>query len=258
MSAGLDFDDAPHLPGTGSPNIVTSTPLMKKVRGAVKSLSTHKGIVVIDGKPGNGKTFVAYRAARDLDLPVFALDLTGETSVNRMFARLYQSITGEFPKGMPLYVLGYEIESLLEAAEAMLIVDECQWADRRLLRVLRATYDHASAQRFILVLVGQGIGRVLIAKEPGLASRVSRSITAGPIPKDQLTATLAEYHPLFANRSPETIGTIEAWAKGNWRNWAHVLEAALAFGVSADAGISSKDAQSIRHFIGKLDFGDAA
>lgn len=135
----------------------------------------------------------------------------------------------------------------------MLVVDECQWADRRLLRVLRATYDHALATRFLLVLVGQTIGRVLREKEPGLASRVSRSITASPIEKRKLVATLGEYHPIFANTTAETILSLEKWASGNWRRWAQILEAALSIGLSAEGGIGSGNAADIRRLIGDLD-----
>lgn len=252
MTATSAFETTLHLPGTEGANVVYSTPLMKRVRASVRLLSSHKGIIVIDGKPGNGKTFVANVAAREVNLPCFRLDLTGETSVNRMFGRLYEAITGEYPKGMPLFLLGPEIESLLDQAEAMLIVDECQWADRRLLRVLRATYDHARSQRFLLVLVGQRIGRVLTAKEPGLASRVSRSVEASPIKPSNLVATLREYHPVFANTSPETIVRLEEWAKGNWRRWAHVLEAAIALNIDSTTGISPASVSHIRQLIGDL------
>lgn len=62
-----------------------------------------------------------------------------------MLSRLWHAVTGEFPHGAMTYRLGHDIIDVLSERDAVLIVDEAQWADRRLLRMLRSIYDRVGS-----------------------------------------------------------------------------------------------------------------
>lgn len=241
--------DHRHLAGTTTAADV-DTPLVKQVRASVATLQDKKGVVVIDGPNGVGKTFSVSRAAESGDLPCYWLDLTGETSISIMYAKLYKAITGEFPGPMKQYVLGQEIQNLLSAGEAMLVIDEAQWAPTRLLRAARSTFDQ-TAGPFVLVLLGHGLTHKIAAREPGLDSRTSRRITATALTAKGLTTALGAYHPIFENSEPTVIASIDKWARGNWRRWAQTLEVALT--LSLHGGITKADLKHIAGLLGQTD-----
>lgn len=236
-----------HLPGTDGANAV-DTPLMTLAESALRSLSARDGVVVVQGKAGMGKTFAVDAAAGRVGRTLYWVDLTGETNLTAMYARLWHEVTGTFPVGTRAYQLGHDLIDVLSERDCVLVIDEAQWADRRLLRTARSIYDRVGNQpdregrHFGLVLVGQNLDRVIKAKEPGLWSRTSRNIKAPSLAPRKLAATLGQYHELFRSTDPRVIADLYDTAKGNWREWAHILEAALSLGFDPAEGLDSRKA----------------
>lgn len=239
-----------HLPGTDGANEV-ATPLVKVVDAALRSLSERDGVVVVQGKAGMGKTFAVDAVANRMGRTLYWLDLTGETNLTAMYARLWHEVTGEFPRGTRAYQLGHDLIEMLSEEDCVLVIDEAQWADRRLLRTARSIYDRVGSQpdregrRFGLVLVGQNLDRVIRAKESGLWSRTSRNIKAPSIHHKRLVEVLSEYHPLFANTDRDVVHDLYKSACGNWRDWAHILETALSLGFPPEQGIDARQARIV-------------
>lgn len=238
-----------HFAGTEDADYVL-TPLVQQTQEAIGSLQKHRGVVVIDGPAGRGKTFTVDAAAHAIAHKPYWLDLTGNSSLVGMYAGLLHEITGEFPRTTRAWEMGHEVNELLSTQDCMLVIDEAQWAPHTLLRTVRSIYDQRDAD-FGLVLVGQGVADRLRKKEPGLASRTGRVVRAGSIPAKRIHPTMAAYHPLFANTDSTVIVTLNHHARGDWREWALILQTAKDIGIDPKKGMAEREARVIVGIIGK-------
>lgn len=201
------------------------------------------GILLTEGPPGRGKSFAVDLAAARLGLPTYWVDMPHRPKGNETLVRVYKAITGwDPPPRTRHWALTDDVVSLLEGDRCALVIDESQNVDRESLRVLRYVHDRRST-RFVLVLVGVDLRRHLHAV-PELLSRVGRTVLAPEITVRQATAVLSSYHPIFKATEPAVIAEMWEWAKGNFRNWAHILFTAKSLDLGAD-GLTTKEAAVI-------------
>lgn len=236
------------LRGTESARLVR-TPFVAEVDFAAARMRKHPGVVLIDGPAGHGKTFAVEATAYEPGHQTYWVNFTGSNNLTQMHTKMIRAITGAPPTGRLLWQMEGEITDLLSGRRCTVVIDECQWADQRLLRVLRAIYDDRTSE-FGLIMLGQDVGDAIKRKEPGLESRVSQRIYPSQIARPRLVATLAEYHPLFGNTKPTVIAELWKAVGGVWREWAHILNAAGALRFPTSKGLSSAQARDILRFRG--------
>ncbi len=231
-----------HLAGTEDADAV-ETNYVQQVEAGVAAMFEVGGILLTEGKPGRGKSFAVDLAATRLGLPTYWVDMPHRPKGNETLVRIYKAITGcDPPPATKHWALTDDVVLLLEGERCALVIDESQNVDRESLRVLRYLHDRRSTC-FVLVLVGVDLRRRLQAV-PELLSRVGRTVLAPEFTAVQATAVLSSYHPIFKATDAAVIAELWEWAKGNFRNWAHILFTAKSLDLGSQ-GLTTDDAALI-------------
>jgi type II secretory pathway predicted ATPase ExeA len=225
-----------HLTGTDGAHAV-QTEEMRRMRNAVHVAVTLREIAVAVGAPGNGKSFAAANAVTDV---LSALDDDGgqpyrvahlQVPKTRRAKTLYRewlhAICGTSDIDGTEYELGHMLVELLADGRTVSILDEAQHLNTDGLEQARWVFDRVDGNTPIVAVGSTNLAQILTGSDQ-LESRVARVVQFDGIPKPQLAATLAAYHPLFEGAEPLVIQTLaNRFARRNWRKWARVLQAAV-------------------------------
>jgi hypothetical protein len=197
---------------------------------------THREIAVAVGPPGNGKTLAAQTAVERVLVDLnrhqgnayrsVRLQVPKTRTSKTLYREWLRAICGTDVDGSE-YDLGYMLLDLLSDGRIITILDEAQHLNTDGLEQARWVFDKIEDNTPIIAVGSTSLSEILAGSRQ-LRDRVARTVKFEGIPAKQLTATLAEYHPLFAGASPEVIAKISnRFAKHSWRRWARVLQAAL-------------------------------
>ena len=238
------LDSGPrHLMGVEGANIL-NTPGLREVRTNVAQLIAKGGVILIDGKPGVGKTFSTHEVLADLKVNVYWADMPDTPKGKEAIARIFTAVTGRRPAmRMTGYELMEETIDVLDDRQGVLVIDEAQNMTQSAQRALRFLHDRPST-RMLFILIGSGVANT-VRGVPELDSRVSRRSTIKELAGGDLRSKLKELHPLLAATDEKVLYALAEYAKGNLRNWARVLEVAGSFGVDAARGIDATQAKFI-------------
>lgn len=221
-----------------------NTPGLREIRANIIQLVATGGIILIDGKPGVGKTFGAREILASLEVKVHWADMPHAPKGKEAIARIYSAVTGRRPKmGMTEYELTEDTVDILVDHKAVLVIDEAQNMTVSALRAFRYIHDRPTVE-LLLVLIGSGVMDT-VRRVPELDSRVSRRTTVQELNKSNLLAMLRDLHPMFSVTGEETLVSLAEYAKGNLRNWARILEVANRFEIDVAIGINSTQAKFI-------------
>ena len=232
-----------HLPGLRGAATV-ETPGLREIRVAVTHLFEDGGIILVDGKPGVGKTFGTKFVLSGLDVPVHWVDMPDTPRGKEANARIFTAVTGRRPPArMTEFALTEETVDVLDGLNAVLVIDEAQNMTASALRQIRYLHDRPTTNA-LLILVGPGVMKT-VAQVPELDSRVSRRISVKELGAKHVHDILRQLHPILATTSLEVLVDLGETAKGNLRRWARVLEIAEHFGVEEASGISPQVAKDI-------------
>lgn len=233
-----------HLPGLEGAATI-ETPGLREIRVSVNQLRESGGIVLIDGKPGVGKTFGARQVLAGLDIRVHWVDMPDTPKGKEANARIFTAVTGHRPPmRMTEYALTEETVDVLDGLRAVLVIDEAQNMTRSALRQVRYLHDRPST-RVLLALIGTGVGSA-VRQVPELDSRVSRRVAVKALNGAQMKELLPQLHPALAATPLGVLVQLGEYAKGNLRNWARILEVATSLRLDPANGI---DAKAARHII---------
>ena len=225
-----------HLPGLRGAATV-ETPGLREIRVAVTHLFEDGGIILVDGKPGVGKTFGTKFVLSGLDVPVHWVDMPDTPRGKEANARIFTAVTGRRPPArMTEFALTEETVDVLDGLNAVLVIDEAQNMTTSALRQVRYLHDRPTTNA-LLILVGPGVSRV-VEQVPELDSRVSRRIRVKELEYKQLHLLLPQLHPVLAATSQQILVDLAETATGNLRRWARVLEIAEHLGAQSDSGIT--------------------
>lgn len=197
----------------------------QQVRVEMKLAALDRGLLVVVGDVGTGKSFSVARAAErcgDVVDEVVWLELSSNVRGRALLADLYPDLAGgEAPKGDTETQLMAGLHLAASDRHRLVIVDEAQHVTLQAMHALRGLHSHPDAD-FGLVLVGT----------PLLEKRMPpeiRSRRTGRVSLDRMTATeapgvLAAYHPRYAAADPTVLAEAnQRYARGEFRWWAKLL-----------------------------------
>lgn len=242
--AALSPNLAPqHLRGVNGAHTL-NTPGLREIRANVAQLKNHGGIILIDGKPGVGKTFGTHEALTTCELNVYWADMSDTPLGKEAIARIFTAVIGRRPnRGMTSYELTETTCDALQGCQGVIVIDEAQNMTSSALRAVRFLHDRPST-KMLFVLIGSGVFNT-VRGVPELDSRVSRRSMIRELGSKDLLSNLRELHPLLAATQEKVLVDLGEFAKGNLRNWARVLEVADSLAVDASRGIGAKEAKFI-------------
>lgn len=232
-----------HLPGLEGAATV-ETPGLREIRLSVNQLGGCGGIILIDGKPGVGKTYGVRQVLAGLDVRVHWVDMPDTPKGKEANARIFTAVTGQRPPmRMTEYALTEETVDVLDGLRAVLVIDEAQNMTRSALRQVRYLHDRPST-KVLLALIGTGVGSA-VRQVPELDSRVSRRVAVKALNGPQMKELLPQLHPTLAATSLDVLVQLGEYAKGNLRSWARILEVATSLHLNPADGIDTKAARHI-------------
>lgn len=230
------IDIAPrHLRGVVGASTVR-TPGLRAIELAVRSLFDDGGIVLVDGKVGVGKTYATDYVLQSMGIPIYWTDMADTSRGREANAKIYEAVAGKRPSlRMNSYALTAETVDLLDNLRAVLVVDEAPNMTVSAMRQLRYLHDRPTT-KVLMVLIGAKVINT-VTRVPELDSRVSRRITVNELTKKEALELVPKIHPVLANTDAKVLADLSVYAKGNLRNWAHILEVANHGGVDPEEGI---------------------
>lgn len=241
---GTGFDGRIHLPGTDSATLVQTTQL-QQVAAGMTSLREHGGVIVLDGPPGLGKTAATKVLGRRLNLEKRLIAMPNQPRGKETTARILTALQGHPP---PMrrseFEMLEEIVTLLSDQPVLLAIDEAQHLNQDSFRQLRYLHDH-DRTNLLLVFVGVNVTGQMERLCSALHNRVQRRIRFTTLGKSEMVLFLKDYHPLYANTSPDVYPPLLKEIKGNLRNAAKLLSAALDFGIEAEEGFTHHTARAV-------------
>jgi len=238
------FEGDIHLPGSDSASVVKTTRL-QQVAAGMTSLRQHGGVIILDGPPGLGKTAATKVLGRRLDLEKRLLAMPNRPRGKETTARILAALSGQRTNmRLSEYELLDEIVAWLSGEPVLLAIDEAQHLNRESFRQLRYLQDHDQTS-LLLVFVGVNVAAEMQRLCPELLNRVQRTIRFTPYSKSEMAAFLTAYHPLYNNTPAEVYPTLLKFLRGNLRNAATLLSAALDLGVDPDGGFTEATAKGV-------------
>jgi Cdc6-like AAA superfamily ATPase len=241
---GTGFEGSVHLSGTDSASLVKTTRL-QQVAAGMSSLFDHGGVIILDGPPGLGKTAATKVLGRRLDMEKRLLAMPNRPKGKETTARILTALSGQRANmRLSEFELLEDIVAWVSDRPVLLAIDEAQHLNRESFRQLRYLQDHDQTN-LLLVFVGVNVSREMQRLCPELLNRVQRTIKFVPYSKPEMVAFLRDYHPLYTNTSPDVYPLLLKEIKGNLRNAAKLLSAALDFGIEADTGFTKETAKAV-------------
>jgi len=232
-----------HLPGLRGAKTI-ETPGLREIKVVVEQLFGDSGIILIDGKPGVGKTFGTKHVLASVDVPVHWVDMPDTPKGKEANTRIFMAVTGRRPPDrMTEFALTQETVDVLDGLESVLAIDEAQNMTSSALRQVRFLHDRPTTKA-LLILLGPGVTDV-VRRVPELDSRVARRININALSGSQMRHLLPELHPMLAATDGDVITRLSEYAKGNLRNWARIVEVASNLRIPCNSGIDEKAANFI-------------
>lgn len=224
---------------------------------AVADIARHRGLGVVHGPAGLGKTFAVEQAVEGLGGEWTPLWLAfGSRPTMRLVAsELLAAITGS-QSGLDRFKITRLLKAELALAPRLVVVDEAQNLNRECIEFLRHLNEDPLRRGAILLVGGDGCWEVL-SREPMLRSRVFRRVVFAPLAPGEVVRLIGGYHPLYEGVPEQLIRFVDDYCgHGNFRNWASFTLTALD--LSAEAGRDRLDEQVARNAFALLGGGVGA
>lgn len=214
----------------------------KEVRIEMKTAAVDRGLLVVTGPVGVGKSFAVTRGAQACNNSVdqvIWLELSSTIRGRALLASLYPDLAGgNAPKGDTETQLMAGLHLAASSMWRLIIVDEAQHITLQAMHALRGLHSDLDAD-FGLVLVGTP--RLLDRIPPEIRSRQTGEVKIDRLTNDEAPAVLAAYHSRFATVDPALLAEVnKRLAGGEFRWWAKMLVRLNRY-VPADAGMSMAD-----------------
>lgn len=211
-------------------------------RRLTRGIAQHRGLCVLTGEPGAGKSFLARRLLENLEEEVYEANLllivNSGLDAAWLLSRVAAGLGVEEPAADPLALLGQAYDRLAafheEGRRPVLFIDDAHVLDtREHMEALRALVDLEYEDRHLLtlVLVGRPSLDRILALDPCLPDRVEVRAALEALDVPTATAYLSHRihgaggHPSLLE--PDAVEAIQRWAQGLPRRMNVVADNAL-------------------------------
>jgi type II secretory pathway predicted ATPase ExeA len=205
---------------------VIDTEALRTVGDAVAATIRGRGIGLIFGPPGVGKTAGTTHHLAASGRAVIGVVLEGHPSDRELVARIYATVTGERYEEVrgTRRDLQHRLPDVMPDACA-LHIDEAQYLRDTGFKALRSVYDQGERRgRPIPTILSGGPEFVLALHESDqnrmLASRVVAKAELRPLSPEDVLEAVPEYHPIYAGVDLALVLRINRVARGEFRRWA--------------------------------------
>lgn len=198
---------------------VIKTEAMLRARRCVASAVEHRGVLLISGPTGSGKTFAAAQALADYDdlACVYTL-FDGQANPTEMAREILYTATGCRHDGRREELRDQCVR--LSRDPWILVIDEVQHLHRSCMFFLRYLHDRPEAP-VTIILVGTEQAKDKVAARDSTLSSRTRNCDFQPIKLDVLLAAIPQYHPIYSKITADDIQRIhDVYAGGDLRRWA--------------------------------------
>jgi DNA transposition AAA+ family ATPase len=241
------------LPGA----VTVQTDALALTTRAVADIARHRGLGVVHGPAGLGKTFAVEKAVEGLGeewAPLW-LSFPSRPTMRLVACELLAAITGSHPR-LDRFKITRLLKAELALAPRLVVVDEAQNLNRECIEFLRHLSEDPHRRGAILLVGGDGCWEVL-SREPMLRSRVFRRVVFAPRSSAEVVRVIGGYHPLYEDVADELIRFVDDYCgHGNFRNWASFTLTALD--LCAELGRDRLDEQLARNAFALLGGGVGA
>jgi hypothetical protein len=217
-----------HYLGLPGANIVATDALLS-TRDNLADVVAARAMMCVHGDAGLGKTLsvnasLRTMAAQDVYRVQFRARPTPRDIRHVLFDAL--GISGPTP-GSPI-----EFDALLRDVLAerfrVLVCDEAQWLSRECFEFWRHLWDDRRTD-IAIVFVGGGDCYQVLRREPMLSSRVYVWQEFRRLTREEVTAVIPAFHPVWENADPDDVVFADTHAgHGNFRAWAKITSHVLA------------------------------
>lgn len=205
-------------------------------RDAILSARKVRGICVLSGAVGLGKTFTA-KAVRDelLSEQVACpwVTMPDTPSKKEVLSELWEHLLCGYSDRLTERQLRRDVithlRDLTVDRDVVVFVDEAHTLRARGLQTLRTLHQKAADDdvTFTLVLIGSTLD-LSLRDAPELDDRAGTGWAFKPLETGVLVSTLTRWHPVWAATAPSVLVQLdEEYCQGSMRRWASVLVQAL-------------------------------
>ena len=202
-----------------------TTRYFRLTQRAVADVSDARGMGVVHGVAGLGKTFSVSCATRSGALPACSTNFPKRPSMRLVARQILAAITGVIEQGT-LAELSDSLLATLAAAPRIVVVDEAQNLNEECVEYLRFLHDDPRTD-FALLLVGGNRCWNVLSRHAMLRSRVYRRVCFEPLSQRDVLAIMPRYHRIYRKVDEELLLLVDdAFGQGNFRNWASFTKTA--------------------------------
>ena len=219
-----------HYHGLPDARVINTEEKLRAERCIARAVR-HRGILLISGPTGSGKTFAAAQALATYKQAVVYALFDGQANPNEMAREILRNATGCTHKGRREDLRDQCVKTFQRAT--ILVIDEAQHLHRSCMFFLRYLHDRPEAD-LAIILIGTAEAAIKLDDNSTLASR-TRKCPFRPIQLDVLLAAIPNYHPVYRNFSADDIQRVyDCYARGDLRRWADF--AILALDICEETG----------------------
>lgn len=216
-----------HLSGLPAdiPNL--DTPGYLATRDKIAESHELRGVALITGAPGLGKTHAVENALAAIPDPSCIIRIGSSSTAKTLSKAMLRKIGVPFSPRSTEDDLTFQLIDELCDKPRLIAFDEAQALSVQGMRQLQHVFEDAACQATCVLVGGHRISHTL-DRAPSLRSRVRRHVPFTPLKDDLLLAAVREYHPMFAHTSTQMLLTMDRMrGHGVLRNWANMLELSL-------------------------------
>lgn len=217
------------------------TPFMTLLRQVLDEVTPVRGLVLVDGPVGTGKTTAVRHVVPQLGIEHTYDQLDARPGSAQIVRILLRQFDSSVPERLPRDETKRRLQLRLAEKNRIVVLDEAHKLDRDAVDQIITLHDHPDAN-FTLVMCGARVLERLAAFEEFM-SRAAIAVPFQRLSGELLLATLNRYHPLLAATDDALLNQLDArHIHGNLRNWAHFTFLAYNRTADLDAGIDAKTA----------------